>query len=210
MADFDFDPKTMNPLREVMTSTIDFSNIARAPFPTFVNATIVRSFQIKVFEGHEINVDALCASACVPLIFDAVEIDGEHYWDGAFLGNPALFPVIHGCDASDIVLVLTKPIVLPVPELAGDLLSRISELSFSAALARERRAIDFVSGLVRDADSAIRPGLREIRLHEVPPHPELANWKKGAFDASESGLRHLHALGREAGASWLDGFDTDS
>ncbi len=210
LADFEFDPQTMEPLRGAIASTIDFSQIPRAPFPVFVNATDVRTFAIKVFEAAEIDVDVLCASSCVPLVFDAVEIGGEHYWDGAFLGNPALFPIITGCDASDIVLVRTAPRSPSLPKDGGDLLARISELSFSAALARERRAIDFVSDLVRQSPEKIRPGLREIRIHDVPPHPELGGWKGRAFDASESNLRRLHALGREASASWLDGFETSA
>jgi NTE family protein len=204
MADFEIDPSTMEPLRSVIEYTIDFRSVAQAPFPCFINATGVRDFELRVFAGDEIGADALCASCCVPLLFEPVCVDGVPYWDGGFLGNPALFPVIQHCDPSDIVLVRTTPRRREPPETAGALLARIAELGFAAALVRERRAIDFVSEIVREAGSALRPGLREVRVHEVPPHPLLAETKEGSFDARESSLRRLRALGQEAAGAWLD------
>lgn len=210
MADFDWDPRTMEPLRGAIAESIDFARVAAAPFPVFVNTTEVTSFTLRVFAGDRIDLDVLCASACVPLVFEAVEIAGEHHWDGAFLGNPALFPVIDGTDASDIVLVQTAPVALPLPGTAEQLLSRITQLSFGAALARERRAIEFVSGLVHEADGALPEGRREIRIHDVPPHPALADQAGRCFDVDEANLRRLRALGREACAAWLDGLSTPS
>jgi len=203
MADFEIDPTTMEPLRSVLAEILDLRSLSLAPFPIFVNATAVRDFQLRVFSREEISIDVLCASACVPLLFDAIKIDGVAYWDGSFLGNPALFPVIENTDCSDIVLIRTTPNWSSEPQTAGELLSRISELGFAAALRRERRAIEFISKLVREAESSIRPGLREIRVHEIPPHPKLSVNRSGAFDARESSLRSLHGLGREAAESWL-------
>lgn len=203
MADFRIDAATMEPLRGVLAAVLDLRSLSCAPFPVFVNATAVQDFQLRVFSRHEISVDALCASACVPLLFDAVEIDGVAYWDGSFLGNPPLFPVIENTDCSDIVLVRTTPNWASQPKTAGELLARISELGFAAALRRERRAIEFISKLVREAGSSLRPGLREIRVHEIPPHPDLGANKSGLFDAKEATLRDLHKLGREAAATWL-------
>lgn len=203
MTDFKVDPATMEPLRGILTETLDLHSLSLAPFPIFVNATSVHDFQLRVFSRNEITVDVLCASACVPLLFDAVAIDGVAYWDGSFLGNPALFPVIENTDCSDIVLVRTTPNWARQPKTAGELLARISELGFAAALHRERRAIDFISKLVREAGSSIRPGLREIRVHEIPPHPNLGANRSGIFDARETTLRGLHKLGREAATSWL-------
>lgn len=204
MADFDIDPATMEPLRGVLTRLLDVGSLRRSPFPVFVNATAVPGIELRVFSREEMSVDVLCASACVPLVFDAVRVDGVAYWDGSFLGNPALFPVIENVDCQDIVLVKTTPRWNCMPRTAGDLLARISELGFAAALHRERRAIDFVSKLVRGADPDAFPGLRDVKVHEIPPHPALALERVRPFDAREKTLGRLHRLGREAAQAWLD------
>jgi len=205
MASYEIDPGTMEPLRGVLNQLLDVDSLRRSPFPVFVNATAVPGIKLRVFSREEMSVDVICASACVPLLFEPVRIDGVDYWDGSFLGNPALFPVIENVDCPDIVLVRTTPSWDSMPETAGDLLSRISELGFAAALHRERRAIEFLSKLVREAGPVAYPGLRDIRVHEIPPHPALAGERVGPFDATQETLRRLRALGREAAQAWLDG-----
>jgi len=204
MAGFDIEPATMEPLRGVLGAQLDIESLRRSPFPVFMNATAMPEVQLRVFSREQITVDVICASACVPLMFEPVRIDGIDYWDGSFLGNPALFPVIERVDCPDIVLIRTTPAWTSMPRTAGELLARMSELGFAAALHRERRAIEFVSKLVREAGGGVLPGLREVRVHEIPPHPALAQERTGPFDAREKTLRRLHALGREAAISWLE------
>ena len=205
MADFAMDPATMEPLRSTLDELLDAANVAAAPFSVFINATVVRSVELRVFTAEEICTDTLCASACVPLLFEPVIVDGEAYWDGGFLGNPALFPVIEACDTADLLLVQTTPSEQPIPASAGTLLTRMSHIGFAAALRRELRAIEFVSQIVRDATPPVRSHLREIRLHAIPTHPDLAKAENDSpFKAGREFFLDLHDLGRAAATEWLD------
>jgi NTE family protein len=106
MSPYDFNPFNLNPLRDVLRATVDFDVLAHAACPVklFISATNVETGKVRVFERREVTVDAVMASACLPFLFQAVEIDGEHYWDGGYMGNPALFPVIYNCAAPDILV----------------------------------------------------------------------------------------------------------
>lgn len=213
-ADFDIDPGTMQPLRGVLDATVDFEKLRASPaLSVFVNATDVRTRSIRVFAKHELTTDVVCASCCVPLLFEPVAIGGELYWDGCFLGNPAIYPVLYECRSSDVVLVETRPPErLGAPRSARELLSRIVDLSSSAGLARELRMIDFVSDLVRRGVGG--PGaagderlarLREVRIHRIGTPPGLAALEgAGAFRADRAYFERLFALGREAAHAWLE------
>ena len=109
---YQFNPFNYNPLRRVLIETVDFRALRsdHCPVKLFLSATNVRTGKIKVFRNDEIGPDAVLASACLPLMFQAVEIDGEHYWDGGYMGNPAIFPLIYGCDSRDVVIVHINPL----------------------------------------------------------------------------------------------------
>ena len=112
----------------------------------FVTATSVHTGQARVFTGAEVTVDALLASACLPFIFQAVEIDGEPYWDGGYTGNPAIYPLIYDSRSLDVLLVRINPLARPgTPQHSMDILDRLSEITFNASLIGEMRAIAFVS-----------------------------------------------------------------
>jgi NTE family protein len=198
------DPVTTQPFRGVLDQLIDWTAVRTGPLRVFVNASNVRTRELRVFSGGELSTSAVCASICVPFLWEPVEVDGEHYWDGGFLGNPALFPVIYGCEASDIVLIETRPHAFErLPESAGELIARVIDLCSTAGLVREVRAIDFVSELVRKTPGALRPGLREVRIHHVTAHPALASLRGNPFRADLPYFHELHALGEEAGRRWL-------
>jgi len=207
VADFAMDPSTMEPLRGLLNRYVEPSALGKAcPLRVFINATRTRDFEPQVFAGEEIDTDAILASACVPLLFDPVWIKGEPYWDGGFIGNPAIYPVIYECEASDVVLVRTTAIESEPPRTAGELLNRVIEASCLSALKRELRAIEFVSELVRGGGAPLRDGLREIRVHTLETHPELeAESRGGNFNTDPAYLARLFAMGREAGASWKPG-----
>ena len=96
----------------------------------------MHSGKIRVFSGNEISADSLLASACLPTLFQAVEIGGEHYWDGGYTGNPALFPLFASDLPDDIVIVNINPLVrTEVPKAAHEIQNRINEISFNSSLA---------------------------------------------------------------------------
>jgi NTE family protein len=208
VADFQLDAARMEPIRSVIDATIDFARLRRdAPLAVFVNATNVRTQEIRVFSNADITADAICASACLPMFFQAVEIDGEPYWDGSFLGNPAIFPVIYHCKTADIVLIETRPNQHEhAPRSAPAVLSRMLTITARAALGRELRMIDFVSDLVRmSPDHPMRSSIREIRVHRITPDASAAELRDAAGFRVELGFfLRLFELGRQTGREWIE------
>ena len=148
-------PLNYNPLKDLLLKVVDFKRLNKSPQAVhlFLNATNVRTGKIKVFETPSITVDAVLASACLPPYFQAVEIDGEHYWDGGYLGNPALYPLIYRHGPSDIVIVQVSPITrTELPRTAADVVHRINEISFNSSLMREMRAVAFTTKLIDDEE----------------------------------------------------------
>jgi NTE family protein len=203
---YDFNSTTMNPLRRVIEETIDFERLRQSDsIRLFVNATDVRTNKIKVFDNGEITSDAVCASSCLPFLFEPVEIDGEHYWDGGFMGNPAIFPLIQHCKASDILLVQANPTTIAtLPTTASAILERISEISFTSTLMREMRAIAFINELMDGGYIKRGAGMRRIRMHILEADQGLdSQGTISKFNADWPFLQELHGLGRQACENWL-------
>jgi NTE family protein len=156
-------------LRDVVEQSIDFGVLQRSDCPVklFLSATNVRTGKVKIFFGKEISVEAVMASACLPTMFHAVEIDGEAYWDGGYMGNPAIFPLIYNCESADIVIVHINPLFREeVPRSADDILNRINEISFNSSLMREMRAVSFVTRLVTQK-RVVDSGLKHVLIHGI-------------------------------------------
>ncbi|MCU0827155.1 MAG: patatin-like phospholipase family protein [Tabrizicola sp.] len=156
-----------NPLEPVVHD-LDFSHVCAAAGPKlFVSATNVRTGKIKVFSGPEITPEALMASACLPTVFRAVEIDGEAYWDGGYAGNPALFPLYEPDLPDDILVVSINPMRREeVPESPLDIQNRINEISFNASLLGELRAINFVRRLIEEGRME-RGRMKAVNVHFI-------------------------------------------
>jgi NTE family protein len=203
VTDFHMDPGTMEPLRGTLADTLDLTVLARPDaVKVFVNVTDVQTGQPEVFRGNQVDADVICASCAVPFLFEPIQIDGRWFWDGGLMGNPAIYPVLYGCETSDVVLVETLSAqATEVPRSAADVLGRTLELASIAGLVRELRTIQFVTKLIREVP---RPGMREIRLHKIPAHPSLAalNGRRG-FRADVPYFHQLRDLGREAAKVWL-------
>jgi NTE family protein len=155
LSPYELNPFDFNPLKDVLLKVVDFEHLRQCKHATrlFVSATNVRTGKIRVFENPEITLDVVLASACLPYIFKAVEIDGEHYWDGGFMGNPAIFPLIYRGASGDVIVVHINPLVRDkLPETAPEIFNRMNEISFNSSLMREMRAIAFVSRLLADSD----------------------------------------------------------
>lgn len=156
------------------------------------------------FDNDEINLDTVLASSCVPTLFQAVEIDGQHYWDGGYMGNPAIFPLIYGCDSPDVLIVHVNPIKREdLPMTAAEILNRINEISFNSSLMREMRAIGFITRLI-DNGQCDNWQLKRMLIHGVAAE-ELAGLSVASkLNADWAFLTHLRDVGRRAAESWLD------
>lgn len=162
-----FGPFWQNPLRPVV-DTFHYDKICSETGPQlFVGATNVRSGKIRVFAGDDISTDALLASACLPMLFQAVEIDGDHYWDGGYTGNPALFPLFDQDLPDDIVVVNINPLYRDdIPKTPQQIQNRINEISFNSSLLRELRAISFAKRLLENGAVA-KGALKDVKVHMI-------------------------------------------
>jgi NTE family protein len=202
---YQFNPFNFHPLREIVETSIDLASLRRCrKTKLFVSATAVKSGKIRVFENKEVTTEVLLASACLPYIFQAVEIDGEAYWDGGYMGNPAIFPLIYACEAQDVVIVQVNPINrADVPTSARDILDRVTEISFNSSLMREMRAIAFVSKLLEE--HKLDPQrYKRLNLHFIESETEIAPLGASSkLNTDWKFLTELRDRGRETAKHWL-------
>jgi NTE family protein len=199
-------PVEYNPLRSVIEDQLDTAVLRRDPkgAKLFISATSVRTGKPRVFTRMEVDADVLMASACLPNIFRAVEIDGEPFWDGGYLGNPALWPLYHEGGAPDILLVQINAILRPeLPTSASDIMNRLNEISFNASLMSEMRAIDFVQRLL-DAGRLEQPRYRRMFLHCIDDEERMRRFKLSTkLNGDWEFLQVLRRYGREAADRFL-------
>jgi NTE family protein len=164
---YDLNPGGANPLSEILAECVNFERVAKAPIKLFVTATNVRTGRGRVFRNAELTPDALLASACLPTLFQAIEIDGEPYWDGGYVGNPTITPLVRECASSDTILVQVNPVERPgTPRTAREILDRLNEVSFNSPLMKELRLI---AVLRQVADTGDCEGARwaGMRIHRI-------------------------------------------
>ena len=203
---YETNPLNHNPLRKALEDSVDFEQLrSESPVKLFLSATNVRQGKVRVFKTDEITADVVLASACLPFMFQAVEIDGEPYWDGGYMGNPALFPLIYNCDSRDMVIVHINPIMRSeTPKTARDILNRINEISFNSSLMREMRAISFVTKLIDDetiADGA----MKRMLVHSIDAEEFMRKLGVSSkLNPDWEFLTHLRDVGRERAEEWLN------
>ncbi|HEY2213088.1 MAG TPA: patatin-like phospholipase family protein [Bradyrhizobium sp.] len=206
LSPYEFNPADYNPLRDIVEQSIDFDVLKRpdCPVKLFLSATNVRTGKVKVFAGKEVSASAVMASACLPTIFHAVEIDGEAYWDGGYMGNPALFPLIYNCKSTDIVIVHINPLFRKeVPRSADDILNRINEISFNSSLMREMRAVSFVSNLVTQK-RIVNNELPRVLIHSIADDGFMGTLSSASkYNADWDFLIFLRNQGRKCAGDWL-------
>jgi NTE family protein len=164
---YDLNPLAFNPLRDILAGLIDFDRLASSPIQVFVTATNVHTGRGRVFRSAEITPEVLLASACLPTLFQAVEIDGAPYWDGGFTGNPTITPLVRESEATDIILVQINPLErAQTPRSAADILNRMNEVSFNSPLMKELRMIALLRQV---ADPGTGEGARwaRMRIHRI-------------------------------------------
>ena len=208
---YQLNPLNWNPLLDLLNRAVDFDAVRACNcIQLFISATNVHTGRARIFSGHEVDARAVMASACLPHLFQAVEIDGVPYWDGGFMGNPVLSPFFKNCETNDVLLVQVNPVQRgETPKTARDIQDRINEISFNAPLIRELRHVTFINECLRRGELQ-GLGYREIFLHRIGGCDELVEFTASTkLNAEWAFLTHLRDIGRAAATRWLDGtYDT--
>jgi NTE family protein len=192
-----------NPLRKVLAESVDFAQVAAAPIRLFVTATNVRTGRGRVFRNADLTPDVLLASACLPTLFHAIEIDGETYWDGGYSGNPTITPLVRECQSQDTILVAVNPVERPgTPRSAREILDRLNEVSFNATLLKELRMIALLRQ-VADAGHSEGRKWADMRIHLVASKMLAELGASSKFNAEWDFLCMLRDEGRRAAEAFL-------
>jgi NTE family protein len=202
---YQINPLNYNPLRSVLEQVVDFEALRRhCAIKLFLCATNVRTGKVRVFSNDEICVARVLASACLPIFLQAVEIDGEYFWDGGYMGNPALFPLIYGCQSRDIIVIHINPTQRhEIPTTAHEIINRINEISFNSSLFREMRAIAFVTKLIDDGKTT-DGSLKRMLIHAIEADDVMQGLgPMSKLNADWDFLMHLHDIGYERADRWL-------
>jgi len=207
---YDLNPLKIDPLRDIVERMVDFERVRKcSDMGVFVSATNVETGRVRVFSRDEMSLDVTMASACLPHLYHAVEIDGVPYWDGGYMGNPPLFPFYHGSPSNDILIVQINPIARQgTPKTAAEIESRISEITFNSPLLHELRSIDFVRRLL-DAGQLDEQSYQRMNVHIVHARKRIRELGASSkLNAEWAFLQHLFKIGRETAEQWLeDHFD---
>lgn len=209
LSPYQTNPLDINPLRRLLERVVDFDLLSQfwsqESMPKlFICATNVRTGKGEIFTEQRVSADAIMASACLPQLYKAVEIDGERYWDGGFSGNPALYPLIYRTTCSDMLLVQINPIEHEdLPDTASDIAERTNEIMFNAGLLGELRAIDFVRRLL--AEGKLDPQrYKSVLLHRIDGGATLSRFGASSKSRSDMAfLLSLFELGRQEGLQWV-------
>lgn len=203
---YDVNPFNLNPLKDILEREVDFDLVRSCDkIKVFVSATNVETGRVKVFNYHELTCEMVMASACLPLMFQAVEIDGVPYWDGGYMGNPVLFPFYNHSASDDIVIIQINPVERKgTPRTAREILSRVNEITFNSSLLKELRAIDFVRRLL-DEGKLAPDDYRRLHVHVIEAQDQLMPLGASSkLNAEWAFLRHLFGIGREAADVWIE------
>jgi NTE family protein len=206
---YDLNPMDFNPLRKILRESIDFDRLVRSPIKLFITATNVRTGRGRIFRNPEVTADVLLASACLPTMFRAIEIDGEAYWDGGFAGNPTITPLIRESDAHDTILVQINPRERQdLPRTAPEILNRLNEISFNSPLMKELRMIALLRQV---ADPGTGEGARwaRMRTHRIMTDVMVELGASSKLNAEWDFVAMLRKEGRKAAEDFLEKSGSD-
>jgi NTE family protein len=207
---YDVNPLNINPLKDIIERFVDFEKLrANTEFPLFVSATNVHSGRVRIFSGDKVTADAIMASACLPALFQAVEIDGVPYWDGGYRGNPVIFPFFHTTTTEDVLVVEINPLERKsTPTSAREIMNRINEITFNSSLIDEFRAIDFVARLIDQGrlPRGTGPGeYRRVNVHRILLDRFGTNFDSfSRLSTDYDFFDMLHLSGKRAARRFLD------
>ncbi len=206
---YDLNPQGTNPLSQILAECIDFGDIRKAPIRLFITATNVRTGRGRVFRNADLTPDVLLASACLPTMFQAVEIDGEPYWDGGYSGNPTMTPLVRECTSRDTLLVQINPIERRgTPRSAREILNRLNEVSFNATLLKELRMIAILRQVANPGNSE-GDKWAEMRIHRISSEVMTDLGSSSKLNAEWAFLSMLKDEGRRAAETFLDAHGDD-
>jgi len=207
LSPYQLNPMNHNPLYDVLVQSVDFDRLRSSvcPLNLYLSATNVRTGKINVFENDVICPQRVLASGCLPFVFQAVEIDGEHYWDGGYMGNPAIFPLIYNSESRDVLIVHINPLERKeLPRTATEIMNRLNEISFNSSLMREMRAVNFVTELIDDNPDKFK-SLKRVLVHSISADEVMVGLGVASKMNGDWGfLTHLRDQGRVYADRWLE------
>ena len=205
LSPYQMNPGNFNPLRDMLEETIDFDQLRKCgKIRLFISATNVNTNHLHIFTNNQISLDVLMASACLPYIHQAVEIDGEYFWDGGFMGNPALEPLVRRCETSDTIIVQVNPTFREqLPRFAIDIADRLNEITFNSNLMREIRSYVDVTRMI-EMGQIHDPRIERAYFHIIPIGQELSHLGvRSKLDTSWTLLSRLFSVGKQQVEYWL-------
>ena len=210
MSPYDLNPLNINPLRDLIERFVDFDAVrACEDVSLFISATNVHTGRLRVFSQEKMSADVIMASACLPFLFRAVEIDGVPYWDGGYMGNPAIFPFFDATLTEDVLVVQINPVErASTPHTQTEIMNRINEITFNSSLLSEFRAIDFVTRLIDQGKLPRGTGkgqYRRINVHRIALDSTFKALTAGSkLNSDFDFFEMLKKGGREAAKEFLD------
>ena len=200
---YQMNPLNLNPFKDLLAEAINFERVRQqTEVKLFLSATNVQTAKVKIFGGTEFRVEHVLASTCLPLLMQAVEVDGEYYWDGSYAGNPAIYPLVYECETRDILMVHITPAERPgVPTTSPAIINRMQEISFNTSLIREMRTIASYNKLIEQGRMA---GGKRMLMHVIEAEEFIRafSWSS-RLNADWDFLLHLHSMGRAQADQWL-------
>ena len=207
---YEVNPFNLNPLKDILDDIVDFELVRSCDkLKVFVSATNVETGRVRIFNRHNLTSDMIMASACLPFMFQAVEIDGVPYWDGGYMGNPVLFPFYSQSPSDDVVIVQINPVERKgPPRSAREILNRVNEITFNSSLLKELRAIDFVRRLLEEGKLDPKD-YSHVHVHLIEAQEDiLPLGASSKLNAEWAFLEHLFDIGRRRADAWIaDHFD---
>jgi NTE family protein len=206
---YELNPLNINPLGDLIARTVDFEAVRNSDLELFISATNVHTGRLRIFSREKITANVVMASAALPFMFRAVEIDGIPYWDGGYMGNPAIFPFLQATDADDVLVVQINPVTRPTtPRTTPEILNRLNEITFNSALISELRSMDFINQLIDDGHLPRGNGknqYRKLNIHRIDlgglgEHLAGSSKMKTDYDF----LELLHRAGQRAARRFLE------
>ncbi len=209
LSPYQMNPMNYNPLRDVLEQQVDFEELERSQLTKlFICATNVRTGKVKIFHTPEVTASVVLASACLPQVFQAVEINGEHYWDGGYMGNPVLYPLFYYTESRDVVILHINPIERPgPPTTSADIANRLNEITFNSSLIKELRSVYFVQKLLDDGwiKDEHRDKLKYVLIHSVRADNAMSDLSSASKMSSDwAFLTMLRDRGRALATEWLE------
>ena len=207
---YELNPLNINPLSDLIARFVDFEALRNnTDLALYISTTNVHTGRLRIFAGDKISADVVMASAALPFLFRAVEIDGVPYWDGGYMGNPAIFPFLQTTEAEDVLVIQINPVSRNVtPRTSAEIINRLNEITFNSALISELRTMDFVNQLIDDGrlprgtgkDQYRRLNIHRIDLGGLGTRLAASSKLKTDFEFFEL----LHRAGIRAARKFLD------